>query len=137
MVKLKLVLDSNEYVFYFDNKSSDMLKLLDSQEIKFFLTDLIIQEVLRNIRKESIKDFFNILKNPRFEVVTEGIPNDLIDKYKKFGLKKGDIVIAAFCETINTDYLVTENRHFLKSKKFDNFEVLSLKEFLKKLSYKF
>lgn len=128
-----MVLDSNEYVFYFGNKSSDMLKLLDYKAIKFLLTDLIVQEVLRNIRKESIKDFFNMLKNPRFEVITEQIPNDLIEKYKKLGLKKGDIALAAFCERINANYLITENRHFLKSRKFDKFRVLNLKGFLRRL----
>lgn len=130
MVKLKFVLDSNEYIFYFDNKSSDILKLLDCRDIKIFLTDLIIQEAIRNMRKESVKDFFNMLKNPRFEVIIEKIPKNLIEKYKKTTLKKGDVLIAAFCDYINADYLITENRHFLKSIKFDKFKVVSFRDFL-------
>lgn len=129
MVRLKLVLDSNEYIFYFDDKSNDILRLFDFQDTRIFLTDLVIQEVIRNIRKESVNDFFNMLKNPKFEVIAEEIPKNLIEKYRKLGLKKGDIVIAAFCEFIEADYLITENRHFLKSKKFDKFKVLSLKDF--------
>lgn len=133
MVKLRLVLDSNEYIFYFDNKSEDILKLLDNQDIKIFLNDLIFQEVIRNLRRESTKYLINLLKNPRFEFIINKIPENLIEKYKKLGLKKGDFVIAAFCESIEADYLITENRHFLKSKKFDRFEVVNLKEFLTKI----
>ena len=132
MDKLKLVLDSNEYVFYFDNKSNEILKLLDFQELKIFLNDLIIQEVIRNINKENATKFFNILKNPKFDVIMEQMPQSLIKKYREMGLKKGDVLIAAFCETIGADYLISENRHFLEKKIFDEFEVLSLKEFIKK-----
>lgn len=129
MSKLKLVLDSNEYVFYF-NDNSDMLKILELGNIEIYLTDLIFKEVIRNIRKEAIKSFFNLSKNPKFIIVEDKIPQILIDKYKGIGLKKGDMVISAFCEFVNADYLITENRDFLKSMKFDKFVVLSLREFL-------
>ena len=61
------------------------------------------------------------------------MPLHLLVKYKKLGLKKGDIAIAAFCENVKADYLITENRHFVKSKKFDKFKVLSFKDFIRKL----
>lgn len=132
MVELKLVLDSNEYIFYLNNKSNDILRLLDSQDTKIFLNDLIFEEVIRNITKEAIKYSINLLKNPKFEVIAHQIPENLTEKYKNLGLKKGDIVIAAFCEAVGADYLITENRHFLKSRKFGKFKVLSLKGFLNK-----
>ena len=132
MVKLKLVLDSNEYIFYFDDKSDDISRLFDLHNLKISINNLIIEEAIRNIRKDSIKDFFNLLKNPKFEVIIEKISEHLIEKYRKLGLKKGDVVIAAFCDSINANYLITENRHFLKSKKFDRFKVLSLKKFFGK-----
>ena len=62
--------------------------------------------------------------------IGEKIPLYLFKKYKALGLKKGDIIIAAFCEHINAAYLITENRHFLKQMKFDKFKVLSLKDFV-------
>ena len=58
------------------------------------------------------------------------LPFHLLDKYKKIGLKKGDIAIAAFCEHVKSDYLITENRHFLKKVKFSEFKVLGIEEFL-------
>ncbi len=133
MVKLRLVLDSNQYIFYFDNISADLLKLLDTKAIQVFLNDLIFQEIIRNLRRESTRNFINLLKNPKFKFIIDKIPEDLIEKYKKLNLKKGDFVIAAFCEYIKADYLITENRHFLKSMKFDKFQVLNLKDFVKKI----
>ncbi len=132
MVKVKLVLDSNEFILYFGTKSEDITRLFAFENVTISLTDLIIKEVIRNIRTESIKEFINLLKNPKFEIAVDYIPQDLINKYRNLGFKKGDIVIAAFCESIKADYLVTENRHFLKSTKFE-FEVLNLKELLVKL----
>ena len=134
MVKLRLVLDSNEYIFYFDKKSKDILKLLDNQDIQIFLNDLIFQEVIRNLRREATKYFINLLKNPRFEFVINKIPEDLIEKYKKLGLKKGDVVIAAFCDAIKADYLITENRHFLQSKRIIEFKIISIRDFAAKMN---
>jgi len=127
----KLVLDSNEYVFYFDNKNDILFKLLNLPNIKIYLNSLIFREVLRNMRKESIKYLINLIKNPKFVTNSERIPRNLTDKYKKLGLKKGDVVVAAFSEYVKADYLITENRHFLKVMRFDEFEVLSTREFMK------
>ena len=134
MIELKLVLDSNEYIFYLANKTNGVLRLLDSQDAKIFLNDLIFDEVIRNITKEATKYFISLLKNPKFEVIAHQIPKSLTEKYKNLGLKKADRVIAAFCEAVEADYLITENRHYLNGKKFDKFKVLSLKEFLGKLT---
>ena len=129
MNEINLVLDSNEYVFHFNNNTS-ILKLL-KLKAKIYLNNLIFKEVIRNIRRETIKYFINLLKNPRFVVIEEKIPQILIGKYKRQGLKKGDVIIAAFCDYVNADYLVSENRHFLKSARFDKFKVLDLNTFLK------
>ena len=45
-------------------------------------------------------------------------------------MKKGDIVIASLREDEKADYLVSENRHFLKDTKFDKFNVIELDKFL-------
>lgn len=133
MSEIKLVLDSNEYVFYFDGKSNLLPKLMEFRNIKLFISNLIFREVIRNLREDTIKKFIVLLKNPKFAAGGELTPEHLIEKYEKLGLKKGDIEIAAFCENISADYLVTENRHFLKSLKFDKFKVASIKEFLQNL----
>ena len=133
MVKSRLVLDSNEYVFHFDNKTTDMQKLLALNGIKIFLNDLIFKEVIRNLRKDLIISFISLLKNSKFNMSWEKIPEEVTKKYKSLELKKGDIIIASFCDSIGADYLISENRHFLKSNKIKSFKIKSLKEFLEKV----
>lgn len=98
-----------------------------------YINEIITKEVLNNINESLKKKFFDFLFANNIIAYNQKLPDSLLTKYKQLGLKKGDITIAAFCENINADYLITENRHFLKSKKFDKFKVLSLKGFLNKL----
>jgi len=98
--------------------------------VEIFLNEIIFSEVYRNLTDYLIKYFIKLLKNPKFKTISDKIPQFLIDKYKKLGLKKGDFIIAAFCEFVNADYLISENRHFLKNLKFDKFKVVTLNEFL-------
>lgn len=124
-----IVLDSNEYIKYI-NERSDLLNLLFQRVgFYFYLHRIIHDEVLRNLRKDTEKEFFKLVIENRIDVDETTLPIALFHKYKELGLNKGDIAIASFCDKIGADYLITENRDFLKSKKFD-FQVLSLKEFL-------
>ncbi|MBI2106976.1 PIN domain-containing protein [Candidatus Woesearchaeota archaeon] len=133
MVKIKLVLDSNEYVFYFDNKTEDMQRLLALNNVEIFLNDLIFREVIRNLRKDLVIDFINLIKSPKFNVSWDNIPEEVIEKYKKLELKKGDIIIASFCDSIGADCLISENRHFLKSNEIRSFKIVNLKKFLERV----
>ena len=129
-----IVLDSNEYINYFTNDVLFLDKIISNEISIIYINETITKEVLNNIKESSKKEFFNFLFTNNIIAYNQKLSDSLPVKYKQLGLKKGDIAIAAFCEAINADYLVTENRHFLKSKKFDKFKVLSLKGFLKKLS---
>ena len=129
-----IVLDSNEYINYLEKKSEILGEIFSNEGVTIYINEIIVKEVLRNIDELKKKEFYSLLSRRTFIAYNEKLQFDLIQKYKEFGLKKGDIVISAFCESINADYLITENRHFLKSKKFDRFKVLSLKEFLRKIS---
>jgi len=52
---------------------------------------------------------------------------------KKLGLKKGNIGIAAFCEYVKANYLITENRHFLKELKTKQFKIRDAEDFIKEI----
>lgn len=132
MGKLRLVLDSNEYIFHLDNRSVNFQKLLMLDNVEIFLNDLIFKEVIRNLRKDLIISFINLLKSSKFNMSWEKMPQEIIEKYKRLGLKKGDVIIASFCDFVNANYLISENRHFLKSS-LDKTKILSLKEFMEKL----
>lgn len=127
-----IVLDSNEYIDYFNSKNS-LDKLFSNQDLTMYISDVVIREVIRNLKEPQIKEFYNIIFSKNIDFYGDKLSSALLEKFKKLGLKKGDIAIAAFCESINADYLITENRHFLKSKKFDEFKVLGLRRFLNKL----
>ena len=128
-----VILDSNEYINYIGKKILLFDKIFLYDKISVYINETITKEVINNLSQSLIKDFYDFLLRNNINVYYEKMSFGLLQKYKNLGLKKGDIAIAAFCETIGADYLITENRHFLKSKKFDRFKVLNLKGFLGKL----
>lgn len=128
-----IVLDSNEYINCFNNTISFLDKIILNEVFTICINETITKEVLNNIKESSKKEFFNFLFRNNILAYNQKLPESLLAKYKELGLKKGDIAVAAFCENIEASYLITENRHFLKSIKFDKFEVLSLRYFLSKL----
>lgn len=128
-----VVLDSNEYINRIGQKTLLLDKIVLDDKIIVFINEIITKEVTNNLSRSLVKEFYDFLLRNNISVYYEIIPFHLFQKYKNLGLKKGDIAIAAFCEAVGADYLITENRHFSKAKKLDKFEVLSLNEFLKKL----
>jgi len=134
----RLVLDSNEFIFGFlktKNECIIVINLCRKKKINIIIPTLILDEVFENIKIETNKDFASrvrdlILKADNIEVIeTLNIPLSLIEKYKSKGLKEADASIAAFAEWTKS-ILISENRHFLKGIKVDEFKILSAKEFL-------
>ena len=128
-----IVLDSNEYVDYLEKKFEILNEILSNEETIVYINEIIVKETSRNIGELKKKEFYSLLSRRTFIVHNQKIPFHMLQKYKKLGLKKGDIGIAAFCEYVKANYLITENRHFLMKAKFDKFKVLSIKEFLNKI----
>lgn len=127
-----LVLDSNEYINYLEKKSKILNEIFANEEITICINEVIVKEILRNIDERKSKEFYSLLYRHKIVAYNKKLSLDLLQKYKDFGLKKGDIAIAAFCEAMDADHIITENRHFLKSKKFE-FKVLSLRKFIGEL----
>lgn len=133
---MRVVLDSNEYIIFLNKKSTSLNELLGKEGIVIYVNGLIVEEVLRNIAETIKSKFYKILFKNKIEVNDKIPPFYLFDKYKKIGLKRGDITIAAFCEFIKADYLITENRHFLKEAKVKEFKVAAIKDFLSNYYFK-
>ena len=125
-----IVLDSNEYINFLNKKSLYLNKLFD-KNIVIYVNEIIIREVLRNIKETLKREFYNILFRNNIILNTKKLPNHLYYKYKNLGFRKGDIEIAAFCDSVNVDYLISVNRHFLKEIRFDRFKVVSMNDFLR------
>lgn len=124
-----IVLDSNEYINFL-NKKYQLGEIFEINDVSVHVNELIVREVLRNVNESLKKEFYALLLRSNVVVRNEKLPEHLFRKYKGKGLKKGDIVIAAFCENDKADYLISENRHFLKEAKFDEFRVVTLRGFL-------
>ena len=124
-----IVLDSNEYINFL-NKKTRLEEVFQIEDVSIRVNELIIKEVLRNVSEQLKKEFYALLLRSNVVLRREKLPVTLFDKYGQKGLKKGDIVIASFCESEKVDYLVSENRHFLEEIKFDKFRVVKLGDFL-------
>lgn len=131
---MKIALDSNEYINFLNRKSLLLDKLFANENVNIYINGDIVKEVLRNVKETLKGEFYKILFKYKIEVNNEKLPFYLFNKYKKLSLKKGDFIIAAFCEFVEADYLITENRHFLMKIKFDKFDVITIKEFSNKLT---
>lgn len=125
-----IVLDSNEYIIFLNKESALLNQLLANENIVIYCNDTIIKEVLRNVRETVKGEFYKLLFKNKIVIKDERPAFPLMGKYRDIGLKKGDTIIAAFCENANASFLISENRHFLKKTKFDKFRVAKLDEFL-------
>jgi len=132
MQNITLILDSNEYIFGFSNKDSASASLLTKIEIfKLKIPYIVIEEVDRNLSKDIQKKFYQFIRD-HAEVVFELPPEEFLEKYRDEGLKDADSLIGAYCEFLNVDFLISENRHFLLNFHPKAFKVLSASDFLKK-----
>jgi len=94
---------------------------------------MIVMEVMRNLAKpKDVKLFFSLLQgnSPAF-MVESPIPLSLVESYVARGLRaKGDAYIGAFAEWMRVDYLISDNRHFLRELRADAYGLVSPPEFL-------
>jgi len=109
---VRVVLDSNEYVFYIMGLS-DVVEFVLNAGAEVCIHIAIIEEVWRNLMKPAHKTaFLNILLSPGIRIYTDKLPVALRDKYAGLGLRGGDILIAAFTEFCHADILITEDENF-------------------------
>jgi len=131
MQNITLILDSNEYIFGFRDKNSHSASLLT--KIKFFklkIPFIIIEEVDRNLPIDLQKKFYQLIGD-HAEIVFKLPPEEYLEKYRAQRLKSADSLIAAYCEFLNVDFLISENRHFLVDFHPKSFKVFSAHDFLK------
>lgn len=137
---MRLVIDSNEYIFAFGPTKADaslMLveKLLETRASHVVrIPRTIIAEVKRNIHPAQVREFMAFIN--AFTIVDEDffVPFEIGARYEAMGLKEADALIAAYTEWVGADALVTENRHFLNKHPNLPFKVLTAEKCLKLIS---
>jgi hypothetical protein len=137
---MRLILDTNEYIFALDPLSSrpwsiqlfdTLIKQLDDFQV--FVPDIIRDEVQHNLPRSLLSNFYRLIMTPQFiHASLFDMPQHYFHKYRQLGLKQADATIAAFAEWQQVDLLISENRHFLRLQA-DSFTVLDAEQFLTQL----
>jgi len=133
MQRHKVVLDTNLFIAAFFNKKSFSYKILDMakrNEISLIVSDEILKEInhiLRNIKpNSSFKNKINlILKKAK---LIKNIP-----KVKEIKKDSSDNKFLATAFAGKADFIISNDKHLLSLKKFYKIEILTPKNFLKKI----
>jgi PIN domain len=115
-----------------DIAATRLLELIGSN-LKLVVPRLIAQEVTRNLSTpEQAKQFYRLFQNHEFaQIIDEPVPSLYVQKYINLGLPaKADAFIGACAEWMNVDYLISENRHFLRELEASAFQVMDTDVFV-------
>ncbi len=118
-----------------DPASARLLDLL-GEELIVVIPRLVAQEVTRNLdSRAQVRRFYRLFQNHEFAlIIDDPVPENLVSKYVALGLPaKADAFIGAFAEWMNVQYLISDNRHFLRELKAEVFEVVDADTFLTRL----
>jgi hypothetical protein len=133
-----ICIDSCVFIRGINHDQSDaqqLLKRIDPQ-IQVTIHRLIAQEVSRNlVGQAQLRAFYSLFyKSLNATIIDAQIPPMLIEKYVALGMaEKGDAYIGAFAEWMRVDYLISDNRHFLRELRTDAYGLLSPGDFLEQL----
>lgn len=133
---MHICIDSSAFVLGLrgiDSAATRVLELIGS-ELNLVIPHLISQEVTRNLSTPAqVKQFYQLFQNYSFaQIIDEPVPSTLVAKYISLGLPaKADAFIGAFAEWVNADFLISENRHFLRELQANAFQVMDAAEFVK------
>lgn len=136
---MRICIDSCVFIRGINQEGSDAERLLRSigPELQVIANRLIAQEVTRNLSgPQQIRRFYQIFhESAAAFIVTGPIPPAILDRYVALGLReKGDAIIGAFAEWMVVDYLISDNRHFLRELHTDAYQLMSPGDFLNFLS---
>jgi predicted nucleic acid-binding protein len=110
--------------------TSDAAQLLNliSENRPLVIPRLVAQEVTRNLlNPEQAAAFYHLFARSDFAfIVEEPVPRDLVLAYTERGLPaKADAFIGAFAEWLQVDYLISDNRHFLRDLQTTAYQVIT------------
>ncbi len=140
---MRVILDSNEYIFGFDEASGkpECVRLLEviatlldeREEFVLFVPEMVREEVHRNLSPPFHPRFYRFIQSDPKIVYGSlfAVQPDLFRKYhQQLGLKLGDATIAAFAEQEQVDVLVSENRDIYEELKVEVFLRCTAQQFL-------
>lgn len=132
---MRICIDSCVFIRGLRTQDAAISLILDliSPNLRLSIPRLVALEVTRNLRTiEQVRGFYRLFDEYDFaRIVDEPIPSGLVEKYSRLGLPaKADAVIGAFAEWQQLDFLLSDNRHFLRQLQSSTFVVISPDDFL-------
>ena len=138
-----ICIDSCVFIRGFHEPASDAAQLIiqinqkrpfpPTQYRLLVIPRLVAQETTRNLSQlKQIKAFYRLFaySNSAF-IVEEPVPRDLVLTYVQRGLPaKADAYIGAFAEWMQVDYLISDNRHFLRELQTEAYQVVTPEQLL-------
>lgn len=130
-----ICIDSCVFIRAADAPLSDAARLVKllNPGLPVVIPRLVVREVIRNLRTEDARHTFYRLFSEKSggEIIDLPVPEDLVSVYIARGLRaKGDAYIGAFAEWMRVDYLISDNRHFLRELRVDTYGLLPPPGFL-------
>jgi hypothetical protein len=134
---MRICIDSCVFIHGLQKTDPAAVQLLDavSPSLVLVIPRLVGQEVTRNlITPAQVRSFYHLFHNRDFAfLVDEPVPRPLVMQYAQLGLpEKADAFIGAFAEWMEVEYLISDNRHFLRDLHTDVFEVLDAAGFIER-----
>jgi len=131
---MRICIDSCVFIQGLSKGDSNALRLLTliGSDLVLVIPRLVAQEVTRNlITPEQVRSFYRLFHESTFAfIVDEPVPAKLVAKYVDLGLRqKADAFVGAFAEWMESRYLISDNRHFLRELNASAFTVLNADEF--------
>jgi len=135
---MRICIDSSVFIRGFQTNDTNIATLLGliGQELTLSIPRLVAIEVTRNLLLfQQKRAFYKLFQQIDVAAISdEPIPRTLIDKYVRLGLPaKADAFIGAFAEWQEINYLLSDNRHFLRRLQTPAFTVLTPDEFMARL----
>jgi predicted nucleic acid-binding protein len=125
---MRICIDSCVFINALTGADPNAARLLElvGPDLVVVIPRLVAQEVTRNLQTaEQVQRFYRLFHQRTFAfIVDELAPGALVNEYAGKGLpEKADAFIGAFAEWMHADYLISDNRHFLRDLQATAFRV--------------
>lgn len=135
---MHICIDSCVFIRGLRTQDAAVAMILDTigPDVLLSIPRLVAQEVTRNlVTPEQIRNFYRLFAAYDFAyIVDEPVPLRFVEKYSELGLPaKADAFIGGFAEWQRLDFLLSDNRHFLRQLQSSTFQVLTPDDFLPKI----
>ena len=137
--KVKVVFDTNVWISIFFKKTlgEKFSELLKREQIEAYSTEEILKEISKVLMYPKINELLKASGIGEREIVQRIIENSILTRPKfKLSVVKEDVddnKILDCALQAKVNFVVSEDRHLLKLKKFKNIKIVTPREFLDNL----